>query len=336
VSNIRFLAMFSIVFIHATGTVGTAGGVCYDLQKFLFLQAAKFGTIGFFLISGFLLGEGMTRTAPSRYFKRRVRAISLPWALWVTVWFLTLLPQLIHDDRQNVQSGLGQAVSQYLHLVFIGSYWFVPNFLFCLALVLFLYHRVSNRIQGPVFLAASLFYAANIYLGIVPRGHCSAIFGYVFYLWLGACAYRHRERFERWLRQVPWASLIAAVAVAGFIAAIEMHRLIPYDQGLNTLRLSNQLYSVLAVIAIAKFRFPLMPKFIHPRTETFGIFLIHPVLYRIWLLTCHRLPLTSPLHNNGPLTLSLVFLVFVLTYLASLWLTKRLGANQNLKWTIGM
>jgi membrane-bound acyltransferase YfiQ involved in biofilm formation len=330
--------MIAIVFIHASGTIGTTWGVCGDLQNFLFLQAAKFGTIGFFLISGFLLGEGMTRTAPSHYFKRRLRAISIPWALWVTVWMLTLLPHLIHTYRQNAPSGLGHAVGQYFQLVFVGCYWFVPNFLFCLALVLFLYHRVSNRIQGAVFLAASLFYAANIYLGILPKAHSSAIFGYVLYLWLGACAYRKRGRFQQWLCQVPWAALIAAVAVAGFIAVLEMHWLNRYDQGKNTLRLSNQFYSVLAVMAIAKLRSPLLPKFIRPRTETFGIFLIHPVLYQVWAMARHQLPLTSPLRNNvnGPLTLTLLFLTFALTYLASLWLTRRLGASPNLKWTVGL
>jgi hypothetical protein len=52
----------------------------------------------------------------------------------------------------------------------------------------------------------------------------------------------------------------------------------------------------------------------------------------------NKLPLTSPLRSNvnGPLTLALVFLAFALTYLASWWLTKRLGAIQNLKWTVGM
>ena len=74
VSNVRFLAMISIVWVHAIYQWGLASPPASYVQVIL-LQSMKFGTIGFFLISGYLLGEGLTRTSPRRYFYRRVNAV---------------------------------------------------------------------------------------------------------------------------------------------------------------------------------------------------------------------------------------------------------------------
>ncbi len=332
VSNIRFLAMVAIVYIHSNGFINTSGFFGH-LQNVL-LQSAKFGTIGFFLISGFLLGERLSRHSPSVYFIRRVRVVFLPWIFWATVWLLTGLPVLMNDSRyRGFASSFGRAVHDYFSLIFIHSiYWFVPNFFLCLAVVLFLYKRVPQWVQGGAFLAASLFYGVNIYLGLVPKEHSSAIFGFVFYLWLGMMAYQNRQRFQSWLDRVSWSVLLTWIAIAGLLALGEMHLLNPSGQGANTLRISNQIYSVLVVCAIAKFRRPLMPRFINPRTETFGIYLLHPVLCQVWWAL---LKFLRP-NGNGLLTLSLVFFTFTLVYLGSLWLTRKISARKKLKWMVGM
>jgi membrane-bound acyltransferase YfiQ involved in biofilm formation len=338
VNNIRFLAMVAIVYGHSNGIISNIGGAFGHLQYALF-QSAKFGTIGFFLISGFLLGEGLSRYSPSVYFIRRVRGVFLPWIFWSTVWLLAMLP-ILRDNSRHLgftRSPFGRAAYAYFSLVFIHSiYWFVPNFFLCLAVVLFLYKRVPQRVQGAAFLAASLFYGVNIYLGLVPKIHSSALFGFVFYLWLGMVAYRNRQRFQSWLDRVSWSVLLAWIAIAGLLALGEMHQLNSSGEGTNTLRISNQIYSVLAVCAIAKFRRPLMPRFINPRTETFGIYLLHPILSELWSAAPLKLPEFLRPDKNGFLALSLIFFTFTLVYLGSLWLTRKISASKKLKWMIGM
>jgi len=88
VNNVRFMSMLAIVWVHAETLWGTSSQPTAHYLQLSLLQFLKFGTIGFFLISGFLMGEGVTRSSPATYFRRRVKAILLPWAFWGFIWFL--------------------------------------------------------------------------------------------------------------------------------------------------------------------------------------------------------------------------------------------------------
>ncbi len=159
--------MISIVWVHTECLYGKASGLTIYIQPVL-LQLMKFGTIGFFLISGFLLGEGMTRTNPGRYFYRRLKAVLVPWMVWGFVWFVVAFSchLIVANPLELLRSSLRVVVGQYFRMVFTQSvYWFVPNFFVCLALVLGLYRRVPDYVQGAVYLTISLFYGVNVYLG---------------------------------------------------------------------------------------------------------------------------------------------------------------------------
>jgi Acyltransferase family len=206
VSNVRFLSMIAIVWVHSQFLWGTATGWASHVQPVL-VQLMKFGTIGFFLISGFLLGEGLTRIRPRQYFYRRLNAVFVPWVLWGCLWFAVALSYdlLKGSHTDSLRSSLRLVVGQYFRFVFTQSiYWFVPNFFVCLAIVLGLYRRVPDYVQGAAYLAMSLFYGVNVYLEIIPTRHTSALLGFVFYLWLGSFAYKHREAWSRWLGRTSW------------------------------------------------------------------------------------------------------------------------------------
>jgi peptidoglycan/LPS O-acetylase OafA/YrhL len=339
VNNVRFLAMVSIVWVHS---IGFGGGATRNSTLHLQLGAAqmmKFGTIGFFLISGYLLGEGLTRTGRTKYFYRRVKAVLVPWIFWSCVWFVfaIFLNPLIGG---GLKFSLHELAQKYVKFVFFQSiYWFVPNFFLCLALILALYKRVPDYVQGAMFGACSLFYGVNVYLRVVPAEHTSALFGFVFYLWLGQMAYKYRDAWGRWLGNISWTRLSIYTGAAAMLTLAEIHvvRGLHTGEEFNTLRLSNQVFSVAVVMLIVKCKTALFPRAIDVRAETFGIFLIHPILLQIFIAVRDRVPDTtmSRIRGNGVVLISLGLATFGTIYLLSLLLTKVLRRVPYLKWTIG-
>lgn len=73
-NNVRFLSMAAIIGIHTLENYPGAVMLTSIPPKFLYLlQPLKFGTIGFFLVSGFLFGERIEKHSSFEYFKRRLR-----------------------------------------------------------------------------------------------------------------------------------------------------------------------------------------------------------------------------------------------------------------------
>ena len=341
VSNVRFLAMISIVWVHALLLWGSASVPASYIQVVL-LQLMKFGTIAFFLISGYLLGEGLTRTSPLQYFYRRVKAVLVPWTFWGFVWFVIALSQDLLDGNhhRHLESSLRDLGQLYLKFVFTQSiYWFVPNFFICLAVVLGLYKRVPDYVQGPIFLAFSLFYGINAYIKVVPTMHMSALFGFVFYLWLGSFVYHHRESWNRWMGRISWVQLATYAGVAAIFAFAELHMLrrLQSEDSYNTLRISNQAFSVLATLLIVKCKGALFPRSIDVRSETFGIFLIHPILIEVFLIVKARISDSTRdgIWADGPLRILMGVITFAAIYLSSLLLTKQIRRVSSLRWMVG-
>jgi len=339
VSNVRFLAMIAIVGVHTLPVWGSAPPPASYLQVIL-VQMMKFGTIGFFLISGYLVGEGLTRGNPTSYFYRRLRSILLPWCVWSLVWFVIAYWGWRAAGDPNLQgAALHELVRQYLTFVSVRSiYWFVPNFFVCLALVLWMYKRVPDHVQGPLFLAFSLFYGLNIYLKLVPVRHTSALLGYVFYQWLGLLTYKHRHTWSAWLERISWVHLAIFAAAAASTSLCEMHllRKLEFDE-FNTLRISNQIFSLAMTLLIAKSRRTLFPRWLNVRSETFGIYLIHPILVQTFQTVFPRIPIAvrSEVGSNGTILILLSLITFVATYLLSLMLTKLIRRIPALAWAVG-
>ena len=123
------------------------------------------------------------------------------------------------------------------------------------------------------------------------------------------------------------------------LTLVEIHMLRGLRTGeeFNTLRLSNQIFSVMVVMLIVKCKTTLFPKALDVRAETFGIFLIHPILLQIFIAVRDRVPDATMLRirENGALLISLGLATFGTIYLLSLLLTKVLRRVPYLKWTIG-
>src|SRR6478672_7282358 len=91
VDNVRHWSMFAIVAVHSLLAWGihTDSTIGWEMQIAL-LQAMKFGTIGFYIISGFLLGQRVDRRPLSDYMLRRLKTVALPWGIWAGIF--TVLP----------------------------------------------------------------------------------------------------------------------------------------------------------------------------------------------------------------------------------------------------
>jgi hypothetical protein len=120
VSNVRFLSMVAIVWVHMEYLFGAAMRSPWMEIRVVLRQSMKFGSIGFFLISGFLLGEGLTRMNPRRYFDRRLKAVLLPWLFWGAIWFAVSLSfNLLEGDHQDsLRSSMWVVVGKYFQFVY--------------------------------------------------------------------------------------------------------------------------------------------------------------------------------------------------------------------------
>ena len=331
-SNVRLIAMISIVWVHTVLFLGEAKTSASYMQVLL-LQGMKFGTINFFLISGFLLGDGMTRTNRLQYFYRRAKAVLVPWAYWGCIWFAIAMVEYSLKGRGSMlNASLRGMAQEYFRFVFtVSIYWYVPNFLICLAIVLSLYKRVPDYIQGPALLLCSLFYGLNCYIRVVPERHSSAFFGFVFYLWLGSFSYRHAYGLNRWLNRISWTRLAGCVVAAVMLALVEFHILRGRGSAdpLNSLRVSNQAFSVLVALAIVKCKRSLLPSWINVKRETFGIFLIHPILIELYQVCRTHISesLLDRARASAVLTIGLGVAFFLVIYITSLLHTKQIRRN---------
>ena len=173
--------MFSIIAIHC---IYSPVFISDDLRtrdfQFALVQILKFGTIDFFLISGFLLGERMDQCSSWYYLRRRLQKIGRPWVFWAGISVIGLFIEDQFTGRLAGASLLSQLWQRIDQIVFGSIYWFVPNMLFALGILL-LFRRLLDRVSfGIVLGACSAFYGINAYFDWLPSDHKIALFGFVF------------------------------------------------------------------------------------------------------------------------------------------------------------
>ncbi len=343
-NNVRFLSMVGIIYIHSVSAY-----VCWVparsvAENFLLqcclIQPFKFGTIGFFLIAGFLFGERVDRYSPAQYYLRRLRNVFLPWTIWYALYSALEIGAGILRGRVSAHA-LHQTSCILRDSLLQSAYWFVPNLLLALAILL-MFRRVLNDIRtGLVFLLLSLFYGFNIYGQWVPVQHTRAVFGFVFYLWLGAWAAWHFSAIERGLCRIPSTVIIGLVVLGNALAMGEagfLFRLHSADPN-NSLRISNQVCSVVVVLAIVKMRHAVWPRIVDVRAHTYGLYLTHTVVLALLSATLKRiLPHVAPLRiwTSVPGTVLMITAMFVFTYGGCLQLVRALLSHRWLCWSVGL
>lgn len=336
--------MATIIGIHSIETIWPAlGWTRHPMFEFLLLQPLKFGTVGFFLIAGFLFGERVHRYRPHVYFARRIRTVFVPWTFWLAFFCGIYLVHGIAARRIAIDASslfsFGRSILAYS--LFSTAYWFVPNLLVALAILLMFRRFLMDWRTGCIFFGASLFYAVNVYGHWVHAEHTRAVFGFVFYLWLGAWASWHFKPLKTWVARIHpgvmgCALFLSGMAALGEIRLLEkLHSVDP----VNSLRMTNQIFSVVACLALLKAGRPLWPRLIDVRAHTFGLYLTHMPLLAVLGAVAARILRhgnTSALVSSVPGKILVLLLTFVLVYGGSLMTVRLLLSLPLLRWTVGV
>lgn len=336
--------MIGIVMEHC----GNFYGIFYPtmLQRLTVIgniQIYKFGTIIFFLLSGFLIGDKIKTTTAKDYMAKRFSNTIKPWLFWVFLYILLsyVTSAIIYfkfHPSDFWQTPTLPITYQLKNTLLFTNYWFILNFMICLGMLLAFRKYLDSYYFGGILLLLSLFYSVNLYFNWIETSHTTAVVGFVFYLWLGYQLHRHYDAFKNWVNSLSGWILTLALLVTLAIAIAESYHLLRLGStdGFNTLRASNILYSLVAFVALFKYSKYFNVSVFKPRHTTYGIYLIHQ------LIIFHFLPLIFyPLGyhddiNNVPQIIGMQLIRFVMVYGVSYGLTLLLTyAPKRISWIVG-
>ena len=332
--------MVAIVLIHAVAQVNDDMGPIPLAQQSLMLQPFKFGTIGFFIISGFLVGDRLPASNPLSYLRRRASRLLPAWALW---WGLDTLDHTKRTLLHQYRAGLGATaifdtvrVAAFWVLT-VTPVWFVPNLLVALTCVVMLRRWINDMRLGAFFLSLSIFYAVNVHARWIPTRHTEALFGFVFYLWLGAWCAQRKDRVLSWVQARSGGWLAFWTSAAAGVSLVESHVLQAMNNSdfSNVLRFSNQIYSVLIVILLVRIQRRTWPAFVNVAQTTYGIYHTHEIFLGFVGFVVTRIMLASR-HVLGPVGIVLMSLIVAPgAYALSLQLTRLFASSPRWAWAVG-
>lgn len=280
IDAIRCIAMISIVAEHsvAAGGYEFPDGSPKYWTYILLVQLAKFGTISFFLLAGFLIGEKFADYSPAEYLKRRVSTTFGPWLFWTLVYVVAIIINLRVKERiyHDGQFNLDNILYNIKLIYFYTNYWFIINFLISITILLIFRKYLYSWVLGAVLGLFTVFYAVNIHYEWIEPKHTTAVLGFVFFLWLGAQMRKHIDAMDKVISRISYPLLLLITLVTYGLAIFEIDMLNGRSADMvNTLRFSNILFSLAFFMLLFKVKtFGLVNK-LRPRQTTYGIYLIH-------------------------------------------------------------
>ncbi|AKD57836.1 hypothetical protein SD10_25985 [Spirosoma radiotolerans] len=344
--------MFSIVYEHSlVAPEGKPDMVHFNsftamtqLQQEAFLwisQPLKFGTICFFTISGFLLGKQLKSTQQAfAYYKKRLAVVGIPFLIaFLLFYFKSIGYGIIVGRFGSFIESLPKLVDQFWQLLFTTSYWFIFVFLLSLALMLSGWRYLGLRTITILSFFATLFYAVNVYTNWIEPRHTFAFPAFIFYICLGVWLSRH-DHYIKWVQSfsIGWLGLFLAVIF--LVAAIEsvlLWQLNSIDPR-NTLRISNQVFSLVVFLCLLRANFLHKLPFVNPRAESFGIYLYHTFFVSFITKSVTLIPALAFLGYQPQYTgwemAGTSILRFVLVYVSTLLFVKLVNQTR-LRWILG-
>ncbi|UKT63813.1 acyltransferase family protein [Pedobacter mucosus] len=345
IDSLRFIAIITIVLEHSYvwpepkffTTLGEQSIQLFTMQVF------KFGTILFYILAGFLIGDKIHTTTSLQYLKRRFDGTFKPWLFWIVIFLLFIYGNLLVVHIKGSWSpmfdkpfyGLG---TQLYDIIVNTSFWFILNFLGSISILL-IFRKYLYSWKVGIFLGlCSLFYSLNLYHEWIYSQHTTAILGFVFYLWLGVILHKYFKEFNEWVKRRSVITLAIFTILALIAACLESLYLIkagvkadPY----NTLRVTNIIYSLISFVFLYRLGNPLWIKKLNPRSSTYGIHLVHYIII-VQILPTIFLPLN--ITSIGKTSFELVLLQygrFILTYFVSYFIVYLINKSNKIKWIVG-
>lgn len=282
IDAIRCISMMGIVGEHSLGSYNFPKGSDREWAYILIAQLIKFGTIIFFLLSGFLISDKFTDYTPGQYLKRRFSNTFGPWLFWSLLFVACFAMNTHVKDRMYHDHTLTwAAILKEIKIVYLyTNYWFIINFMVSISLLLIFKKYLYNLYFGLILFCFTIFYCINIHFEWIDPSHTIAILGFVFFLWLGAQLRKHWTAVENRIQKTSYLLLIVLTIVTFGLSILEItalrngHSVDPY----NTLRFTNVLYSLVVFVLLLKIKHINAVKFLKPRETTYGIYLIHYII----------------------------------------------------------
>jgi hypothetical protein len=280
VNLIRFVSMLGVVWAHVAIFTGYKSEqdflntVGHEWLYISFKQLFKFGVICFFMISGFLLGDMVKPQNLVSYYKRRLQSTLKPY---LVVFFIFVL-HLSLKEYFKYHTFSGIEILRFC--LFTTHLWYLPNYLIALFVTLIFYKFLDSKVFGStLFLITLLYSVLTVYTIKYQASNTYALFGFVFYLWLGIYIRRNNKVLEK-IKQIKLIPLTIFLVVVFLLSCTEAYKLYlnSFDH-VNILRIFNQLYSVTMFIFLIRICNS-TPNFgfLNPRKETYGIYLYHGLI----------------------------------------------------------
>jgi len=344
VDTIRCISMMGIVLEHC-GIVppNHYNNQLDSLFETSIIQLFKFSTIAFFLIGGFLINHKFQEYTPFQYLRNRFKKTIKPWLFWIFMLImLSVLDRYIAHRRGSEMGLIGSDFFLYFYetfirIVLISPYWFILNFLICITILLLFKRYLYSIWLGLILAFFSLFYSINIYQGWIATTHTTAIFGFVFYLWLGVYFNEFYDRIMSIVKATSWFKILLLALITFCIAVGESTYInsIGLTDAYNTLRISNIIYSLVMFALLLKVgSLPWLRKHLRPRETTFGIYLIHVIIIDRGLPLIFQPLKLNFLEFSVWLNTGILLFRFLTTYIVSFFLTKVINKTK-MKWMVG-
>lgn len=342
INLIRFVSMIGIVWMHTNYYTGykdertflnTVGHI--DLY-IAFFQVFKFGTICFFLISGFLLGDKIKTGNLINYYRKRIQSTSKPYlfvfSIFVVLYCLRLY--LLHRDLPELPNHNFKGI--ILYCLFESHLWFIPNYLIALLVILIFSKFIIKGWFGCILFALTVLYSVLIvYTVKYHASHTTALLGFIFYLWLGHFVRNNAFLLEkiRNIKIVPFTIILLLVFA---ISCIESYKL--YQNGLdyfNTLRLGNQLYSITMFAFLIRIGNNVQNfGWFNPRKETYGIYLYHAILSGFVMPVILKYLFTHQIFNISVNNIY-TYIIYHIIYFGIVYLSTTLIVKTLLRYNLG-
>jgi len=150
VDTVRFWTMFAVVFGHCAVVFGGLGPDSPFVMQIV-STPFRFGTIGFFLISGLLLGNKLRTDRSIDYLRRRVKRLFVPWLFWYLLLVTVVVFRFHHFHGVNFHLDAYELrlIGQHMYeSLFLTAFWFVPNLLLGIVVLLAFERHMGREMKG--------------------------------------------------------------------------------------------------------------------------------------------------------------------------------------------
>lgn len=319
INIIRLIAIASVVWGHCLYSIEHKVFFKQNEQiiQTVLLETGRIGTVMFFIISGFLINDKLSRFNPLGYLRYRLFSLILPWAIFLSsfTFIQTMrelgLQQMVHNPHHTIVVMLGL----FRIFLFHSAYWFIPVSILSVMVLVMFKQYVKNLWFGVLLACVTLFYGVNLYYAWIPVDHTKAFIGYIFFLWLGMQIKTHSATVQNILNHLSWpvlSGLLALFFIAACFEAIKLNSIGCADP-YASIKISNSILSVIAFLTLLKSSRMKRLNRLNPQNYVYGIYLMHCIIITELMPYVNTFIAHYKFNNNLPAMALILGIAFSIT-----------------------